>query len=593
MADDLADLGFEEELTDLGFQAEPPAEALPPQERGGPASRLWASYVRAAEATGLPGGRTARMIGGTGEATPELAATRGAVQGATFNAADEATGVLESTFPRLALPPGEFFDPAVPSPAARTYVEARNAQRALNEASKAAQPGAYLGGQVLGGAAASSVLPGGYVSAGVQGGLGGAGAAQEMRDIPADAAIGMGLGVGAQGAADLIGMGVRAGGQRISEGARRWAEGRAVKAASGQNKAAFKQMVGRQLSGSELGTIERVGGDLLDQNVVTAGATADDILARSAASADEAMAAADDALAELDAITPVGSGLNAAQIADDAERALVGARATGPYGQQQAGTRLIPEIEALRAQGDNVPISVLERFRRDLDNSIDWAAQEPTPAQAAIRDFRSFLDEQIALHAEKVAARAGSDAAARLREAKDLASSMIIAKGVARNRVVSDASNRWISPSDYGVGLAALGGSTAAGVDPISSTLASGGAALAHHLARTRGNQVLAAGLDTASGAIERAAPALASAVEFVAPATGRAYAADKSGPEISDGDLISQLATDNPAALGPYADTLSRSAASGNLPITHYVLSQRDPEYRMLVERLRRGGTP
>lgn len=55
-----------------------------------------------------------------------------------------------------------------------------------------------------------------------------------------------------------------------------------------------------------------------------------------------------------------------------------------------------------------------------------------------------------------------------------------------------------------------------------------------------------------------------------------------------SDSELIGSLLTENPAALGPYAQTLQQAQADQRLAVVHYVLQQRDPEYRQLLEQAR-----
>lgn len=81
--------------------------------------------------------------------------------------ADEGVGALESTFPRLALPPGQFFDPSVPTPAARTYEQARDGYRATQEATKEAAPVPYHGAGI-----ASLLLTPGLKGKGLLGAVG-------------------------------------------------------------------------------------------------------------------------------------------------------------------------------------------------------------------------------------------------------------------------------------------------------------------------------------------------------------------------------------------------------------------------------------
>lgn len=61
---------------------------------------------------------------------------------------------------------------------------------------------------------------------------------------------------------------------------------------------------------------------------------------------------------------------------------------------------------------------------------------------------------------------------------------------------------------------------------------------------------------------------------------------------DTSTSDLVTDIATNDPEALGPYAQQLQQAAADGNLPLVHYSLQQKDPNYRALLEQLRTGGT-
>lgn len=85
--------------------------------------------------------------GGRVETTPGTveALVRGPIDYVTRGWSDEIQGAAESRFPRLSLPIGEFFDPNVPTPAAKTYEEARDANHKLYRRTAEAEPVPYHG----------------------------------------------------------------------------------------------------------------------------------------------------------------------------------------------------------------------------------------------------------------------------------------------------------------------------------------------------------------------------------------------------------------------------------------------------------------
>jgi hypothetical protein len=88
---------------------------------------------------------------------------------------------------------------------------------------------------------------------------------------------------------------------------------------------------------------------------------------------------------------------------------------------------------------------------------------------------------------------------------------------------------------------------------------------------------------------IQSMANAASAGVESsLAPLLGGAVRAAM-GQQASTGDLVEGLATNNPEALGPYADVLQRAAAEGNLSLVHWSLQQKDPQYRAMIEALRK----
>lgn len=98
---------------------------------------------------------------------------------------------------------------------------------------------------------------------------------------------------------------------------------------------------------------------------------------------------------------------------------------------------------------------------------------------------------------------------------------------------------------------------------------------------------------------IERGAAAVANSsmagLSSLGAAATYAWRNDVESPTRSDtstSDLVRALAESDPEALGSYAQQLQQAAAVGNLPLVHYTLQQKDPQYRALLEQVRRGGT-
>lgn len=522
---------------------------------------------------------------------PSAETARGAVasflQGPTFNWADEMAGMQakqKAAIHNIGKPESEWEDPE------EAYSKGRGAFRGAEETFREEHPVAGLGLTVLGGAAVPasvgpalasrlpralwSVLgPGASTgartaTAGVLGATAGAGAAEEAEDMALGAALGAPLGAGAQmlgrATGSTLGSVARRGAAWLQGASGRAAEERAVKAATGQNKRVLRSMVQRGLLDSDTGTIEAVGRDLLETGTVTAGTSTREIMDRAAAGVQTAGRGIDDALEELDATTPQGLRLSADAVADEAEQALILPLLQGTHGQKQLAQRLAPEIDALRAQGTGeageVSLSALEQFKRGLDDAIGpggWTATEPRPVTEALRQLRGIVNDAIETRAGEIGRETGSDAAERYLANKRIYGSLRVARDAARDQVSGQISNRLVSVTDYASGPSGiLLAGMASGGDPLMS--AAGGAAAAgiNKLARARGNQVAAAGLDRLSGS-----------------------------------DWLDELARTNPEALGRWGAYLGAAASRSPeaLSAAKYELGQLDPEYQ--EERRRQGG--
>lgn len=235
-------------------------DALPEEPRGG---FDWDALPEEVQPPADPLMRALSPPPSAPEAPGELeAGIRGAAQGATFGFSDELTGAvlgLGRALPEWAGGLGENLGEA--------YRKERDAARAANRAAQEAQPGMYLGGEVVGGI--GSALATGGAGAGLKGamalgaasGLGhGEGTAGEQA---LQTAVGAGMGAASYGLSKAVGGAVR----KISEPVRNFVS-RRLAAARGDvaTEAALKQAkhVGRaagdfgQIQGNDARALEKM-----------------------------------------------------------------------------------------------------------------------------------------------------------------------------------------------------------------------------------------------------------------------------------------------------------------------------------------------
>lgn len=202
---------------------------------------------------------------------------------------DELQAGLEHTFPRLALTPGEFFDPSVPTPAAQSYTQARNNARAVDDITHEAHP--YVSNAVefgvglvhpinkVGGKGLIGAMKGGALQGGIQG-LGDSRADLTDGDIEnyarafqdtsnganygaAFGAVGHGVGYGVRGLGRKVGGAIDSARESLfreeaERGARELAEADAPRIAQREAEAAK--------AAKERAAIDKAHGDALQKN---------------------------------------------------------------------------------------------------------------------------------------------------------------------------------------------------------------------------------------------------------------------------------------------------------------------------------------
>jgi hypothetical protein len=482
----------------------------------------------------------------------------GASQGTTLGFGDELQGVAEGLASKAK--GGSFGD---------AYREGRDSSRAYNQAQQKASPLLYGGAEFAG--AAALPVPGGagktlgakLLRAGVQGGgLGGLMAAGssdadltrgEVGEFAKDVAVGTGTGAGVGTALGLVG----AGASKLTPLLREYLGGVADRAAVKGAGPDLADMRGVVRKGE--GSVEQLGRDMRELGVTSFGASRKDIANRAQAVVDAKGKEIGSLVQKLDDIlagsnsaanaTQAG-GFNPTRAADRIEKELI-----EPLRDVPAYDGVVEQLQAqadrFRGMGDkNLPYSKAQKIKQGYDEFLNYD-KEQTPLKEQMKRLRGVVGDEILSNAEKLS----PEDAAKLRAANRTYGQMSDAADMAAGRLQREATNRYVSPSDYGAGgVAGLISTTAAhagGHGGLGSMLlglggaAAGGAA--NHLARTHGQQMVSAIV----------------------------------------GGLENALA-ENPNAFGKFSGVLLDAARKGPeaLAAAHFVLSKNYPEYAAMTDQ-------
>jgi hypothetical protein len=573
------------------------------------------------------------------EFRPELAepsamdTARGAVasllQGPTFQWADELAGMhakQNASVENIFKPDAERVDPEL------AYTDARDSFRAAEGAFRDANPKTSLGLTVLGGLAAMN--PGALapafstraVGAGVTGAIAGAGAAEEAEDMGFGALIGAPLGVAAQALGEgggalfsrflgAVGRGVSRLGNAIVEPS--------PAAATLARKGVTNLTVGQMAPTSKLAQLEEAGTSIAGIGPAIKGQ-------RDAALGSLQQATLKEVLPPGVAAVPPG----------------------GSIGEQLGGIRRAFDAAYAPAKGHNVDPTLLRKSLDAIDNPAiyaddalrtklaKWLTNQMTAVRLRGPGGGAISDDVIALRSnlrDMSARTQNEEERALLRAAEDEITSALDAglppqvalalktvdQQFAKYRTVADAV--WSSmdqPSGFTTGQFS---SAVRANTPRRLYEEGGGGALremSDAAAETiapkiplTGMRLLAAGpVPYVTGPFSYAANLpgpkrallgqtgvqqslrsgswtrpLIDAAKVASPETTGAATRAAMGQQPSTGDLVQQVAANNPEALGSYAETLQRAAAEGNLSLVHWSLQQKDPQYRAMLEALRK----
>lgn len=316
---------------------------------------------------------------------------------------------------------------------------------------------------------------------------------QKLKDFALETGAGAATGLVTQGA--LSGVGAIA--KRFApEWLTQFARERAVKAATGQNKRAIKQM-------SKLGQINQIGDDLLNGSEeigvkapLRFGSSVESIKNRAAENKDKAWGAVEGAYSSIDKKT----GGQSVDLMDVSQRLMEKAKAIEPVPKN------LPVIEKLRAeatwlaqQEGRIPL----KRAQDLKNQYVFKMADPHTHALGL-DGNNIVRNAYAEGIENSIKKHASAADAKkwklgMRNYGSNAS----AAGAADDRAVANISNRFISPSDYAVGIGSALAGAAKGGDNIQNSLFGLATSLGHKLLRERGSSMAAVTAKNMSNAIK------------------------------------------------------------------------------------------
>lgn len=229
----------------------------------------------------------------------------------------------------------------------------------------------------------------------------------------------------------------------------------------------------------------------------------------------------------------------------------------GNQGNANAIRRFIDEEITGLPLDQRQSLEALGEFKTNLGDQINFARRNTNPTE---RSFSDLYGKVAGIQRERVGSVGeyipGLDKT--FDSANTNYSTLRTGLDMAKDKRAAEAANRYLSLGDAAYGTAGAVAASFNDNDPIDSLAGFGGAALANRMFRTRGAAV--------------AGPLLNRLASAVKPS-----------------DSLSKALMTNPTMFGKYAKPLLSAAQRGaqNLAISNYVLSETDPEYRSMIERL------
>ena len=502
---------------------------------------------------------------------------RGATQGLTFGLADEAVGGLEAAFDVATTDKSvsDFLD---------LYKTRRDESRSNFKKAEQDNPGTYMAGDIAG-SVASSFIPGlGWTNAtkaattagrlglaGLSGAVNAAGRSEadltegDVGQFAGDVGVGAAMGAGFQAVGDKVGKLISSKAQLADDA------GDALKGAA--ERRAFKAAVGNQgkvyESAQRTGTVNRIGRDLLDEDVVTFGTSARNIAERAKGKQDEAWEGIEGLFSQIDETAPDGV-VSGKQIADDI---VDFATKIDSPNDRAAVEKLLEQAAEFEDMGS---LTLAEAQR--LKNRYKWDPRDPNKIpvgkDAANHIYLALKNAQES-GVERVIKPAGGGAAAdQFADVLKTGSGTSFARPGSAVLREAEAVAPELAPAqrlELYKNLKKKFGSMATAEDA-AETLAN----------RQEKNRTLSLTDMMAAGAQYVANPG--DALKALAVGVGSKTLRERGSSMAAVGmDKLGDVVKASPEAFGKYAPALQEAARRGghSLGVTHFLLLQQDPGYR------------
>jgi hypothetical protein len=355
---------------------------------------------------------------------------------------------------------------------------------------------------------------------------------------------GLGAGATVGGASSLLGSAGKAAVQRMTEGktfkqaAVEFAEKRAAKSLIGNNARIYNELTN---FGEDFTRVKRMGRKALDANIpltdLNAGIRALDKKTTEAATDLKSVAS------ELDT---AGVKVDARKVIETVDAQIADLRRVPLKSHQDVAAKLEAEINPIReaisskdvpaikrAPGERSKVEFTEKpgqefsfsdwwkLRQQFDQTLNWAKRSGDPATDNLRKLRQQLDDglndAIARHTDEQAkklavegdnageAMAAGDLGLKWKQAKEDYGDFVSLREAAEEQATRAEKNRWISPSDYGVGgaggnvlgLAAGIATGSVGLGALTGMAAGAASSVVHKFIRERGAGWLAKAADS------------------------------------------------------------------------------------------------
>lgn len=457
----------------------------------------------------------------------------GAAQGASLGFADELEGAVKAGYEKLTDLDKQDFT--------KQYGKHRDVARSRYEKASRENPKSFMAGEV-GGGVATALVPGlGGASVGKMAAMGGLQAAGLSKAEPLKNPEGLG-----QFAKDVAG-GAALGGaaqygisklDKLAPYLKKVAEQRAVKAATGQNKRVIKEAV-------KSGRLQQMGRHLLeDEDPVISLISKSETIAPKLADKQAKIGAQIGEIAkEIDTVAPqaVDGKAISQRILDEAAKI--------PDLPQTRGVqqRMLDTAAQFEKMG-NIDFKQAQLLKNQFKVSAMDHTQEATMKSASNAMYgavKDQMDDAAQMIAEMHPEERVRNLLGQYKTLKDKYGTYKVLNQAAKDQEAANISNRFVSPSDYGLGI---GAGTVAAIT---------GATMPH------------AALLAAGGAV----------VNKVGRQYGSAFAAKSL-------NKIANMIQSTPEKLGRYAPMLKKAMDQGGstLAATHQLLMLKDPGYQKIV---------